>query len=32
MSAEFNPTFQALIDYLESKDFNYTSFPEEQRL
>jgi hypothetical protein len=32
MSAEFNPTFQALIDYLESKNFNYTSFPEEQRV
>lgn len=32
MSAEYNPTFQAVIDYLDSQDFNYTSFPEEQRV
>lgn len=32
MSTEYNPTFQAVIDYLESKDFSYTPYPEENRI
>lgn len=27
-----SPAFQAVIDYLDSKDFNYSSYPEEQRV
>jgi hypothetical protein len=27
-----SPAFQAVIDYFEEKDFNYSSYPEEQRV
>ena len=29
---EFCPALQAVSDYLDGKDFNYTSYPEERRL
>ena len=30
--SEFPATFRAITDYLESKDFNYSAYPEENRL
>jgi hypothetical protein len=32
MSSEFSSAFQALIDYIESKNFNHTPYPEERRV
>jgi len=32
MPSEYSPEFQAVIDYIESKNFTYTLHPEEQRL
>ena len=32
MSSEFSSAFQALIDYIESKNFNHTPYPEEKRV
>jgi hypothetical protein len=32
MSTESSPSFQALIDYIESKNFNHTPYPEEKRV
>jgi len=32
MSSEYSAPFQAIIDYLELKDFSYTPYPEEQRV
>ncbi len=32
MSSEYSAPFQAIIDYLELKDFSYTPYPDEQRV
>jgi hypothetical protein len=32
MSTESSPSFQALLDYIESKNFNHTPYPEEKRV
>lgn len=32
MSSDSSPSFQALIDYIESKNFNHTPYPEEKRV
>lgn len=32
MPSEYSPSFQALIDYIESKNFTYTPHPDEQRV
>ena len=32
MSSEFSAPFNALIEYLDAKNFNYSSYPEENRV
>lgn len=32
MPSEYSPAFQALVDYIESKNFSYTPYPDEQRV